>query len=244
MLVKDPAVRPSMAQIVEKSSKMAAEILMASSPTAEDWTETALEVTTGALAPKFALKPTGPLSVDTRFLFDAPELRRLLNRLLPTEDALEAFINVHFPKLKRHAATSMDHSNRVNLLLELVDLAVLSERLRQVYPWAFAYLLLAAQGADSGRQYALPDKGQLVIGRAPEADIQFGKADLTVSRRHANLVISSGEIIVQRLGKNPVYVNGEEILSSTELQPDDRLQIGGTVFWLQAGTTEETIRLK
>src|SRR5262249_45254607 len=100
MLVKDPAARPSMAQIVEESSKMAGEILMASSPISEDRTETRLGGITGNMGPEVALKPTGPLSVDTKFLFDAPELRRLLNRLLPTDDVLEAFMNVHFPKLK------------------------------------------------------------------------------------------------------------------------------------------------
>lgn len=70
-------------------------------------------------------------------------------------------------------------------------------------------LLLVRSGALAGARYLL-DRDVTTIGRHPEADIFFD--DVTVSRRHAEVIRSGGRFeIVDQRSLNGTYVNGERV---------------------------------
>lgn len=63
-----------------------------------------------------------------------------------------------------------------------------------------------------------------LIGRSPECDVFLD--DVTVSRRHAEIVVGSGQVTIRDLGSlNGTFVNRHRIDEST-LEDDDEVQIG------------------
>jgi ABC-type multidrug transport system ATPase subunit/pSer/pThr/pTyr-binding forkhead associated (FHA) protein len=71
---------------------------------------------------------------------------------------------------------------------------------------------------------AFGDKRDLTIGRDERSDIQLD--GLQISNRHARLIQSGTEVIIEDLGStNGVYVNGARIARQT-IRPDDAVQIG------------------
>ncbi len=63
-----------------------------------------------------------------------------------------------------------------------------------------------------------------LIGRSPECDVFLD--DVTVSRRHAELVGEGGTFVIRDLGSlNGTFVNKHRI-ESTVLEDDDEVQIG------------------
>ena len=84
-------------------------------------------------------------------------------------------------------------------------------------------MLVVVRGPNAGSRYLL-DRDVTSVGRHPDSDIFLD--DVTVSRRHAELVRSEGGIVVKDRGSlNGSYVNGDRVDERT-LRSDDELQIG------------------
>lgn len=91
--------------------------------------------------------------------------------------------------------------------------------------------VLIIDGA-SCRALRLPRNGVQLIGRSSSADIQIDAAD--VSRRHAKLILASGDVQVTDLGShNGTLVNGERIQGTRPLSSGDVLTLGGAVLVLR-----------
>jgi hypothetical protein len=83
-------------------------------------------------------------------------------------------------------------------------------------------LLVVRSGAQSGNRYVVD--GLTTIGRHPESTICLD--DVTVSRRHAQVVLDNGRYVVRDLGSlNGTYVNQMRI-DELVLEQGDELQIG------------------
>jgi FHA domain/zinc-ribbon domain len=84
-------------------------------------------------------------------------------------------------------------------------------------------LVVRAGGGIAGQPFQ-PGEGKTLVGRSPECDIFLD--DVTVSRRHAEIVREGDEFTIRDLGSlNGTYVNRKRI-ESTALQNDDEVQIG------------------
>ncbi|WP_437664930.1 sigma 54-interacting transcriptional regulator [Sorangium sp. So ce1182] len=93
-----------------------------------------------------------------------------------------------------------------------------------------SYLLVI--GASSSYRRALPEDGALIVGRSDDADVKLDTA--AVSRRHAKIVVSGGEIRITDLGShNGTVVNGERIEGSRTLGSGDVVAIGDTTLMLR-----------
>ncbi|XXV31314.1 sigma 54-interacting transcriptional regulator [Sorangium sp. So ce1389] len=93
-----------------------------------------------------------------------------------------------------------------------------------------SYLLVI--GASSSYRRALPEDGALIVGRSDDADVRLDTA--AVSRRHAKIVVSGGEIRITDLGShNGTVVNGERIEGSRTLGSGDVVAIGDTTLMLR-----------
>lgn len=67
-------------------------------------------------------------------------------------------------------------------------------------------------------------RSPIVIGRLPECDVVLG--DTNVSRRHAQVALDDGEVVVTDLGStNGTFVNGRKVTRAA-VQPGDELAIG------------------
>tara|TARA_B100001250_G_C19654408_1_gene724170 strand:+ start:91 stop:468 length:378 start_codon:yes stop_codon:yes gene_type:complete len=83
---------------------------------------------------------------------------------------------------------------------------------------------VVTDGPIAGSKYLLDD-GISTLGRHPESSIFFD--DITVSRRHAEVILSGDEARVADVGSlNGTYLNQRQIDSSEQLVPGDVLQIG------------------
>jgi hypothetical protein len=84
-------------------------------------------------------------------------------------------------------------------------------------------LVVRSGGGIAGQPFQ-PGEGRTLVGRSPECDIFLD--DVTVSRRHAEIVREGDEFTIRDLGSlNGTYVNRKRIESRT-LQDDDEVQIG------------------
>jgi hypothetical protein len=84
-------------------------------------------------------------------------------------------------------------------------------------------LVVRSGGGMAGQSFQ-PDEGRTLIGRSPECDVFLD--DVTVSRRHAELLREGDTFTIRDLGSlNGTYVNRERIESAT-LEDDDEVQIG------------------
>ncbi len=78
---------------------------------------------------------------------------------------------------------------------------------------ARAYFLVIR--AETSSLFPLPPSGQLLVGRAPEADLRID--DQSASRLHARIVIDRDSIRVRDLGsRNRTWVNGEALVGEEE----------------------------
>jgi hypothetical protein len=84
-------------------------------------------------------------------------------------------------------------------------------------------LVLRSGGGRAGESFeAIGDKA--LIGRSPECDVFLD--DVTVSRRHAELVREANVFTIRDLGSlNGTFVNRQRIESSV-LEDDDEVQVG------------------
>lgn len=84
-------------------------------------------------------------------------------------------------------------------------------------------LLVVRRGPNAGSRFAL-ESGKTTIGRHPDSDIFLD--DVTVSRRHAEIVSNERTFTVSDVGSlNGTYLNRERI-EEADLQSGDELQIG------------------
>jgi pSer/pThr/pTyr-binding forkhead associated (FHA) protein len=84
-------------------------------------------------------------------------------------------------------------------------------------------MLIVQRGPGSGSRFLL-DKDVVQAGRHPESDIFLD--DVTVSRRHAELVRGEGTFTVSDVGSlNGTYVNRDRI-DTVALKDGDEVQIG------------------
>ena len=88
---------------------------------------------------------------------------------------------------------------------------------------------------DLGRKlsYPLPLEATVItIGRRKDNDIVL--SDLSVSRNHAQIIVSAGKIEVEDLDSaNGVLVNNHRIEQCTEIKLGDELIIGENRFFLR-----------
>lgn len=83
--------------------------------------------------------------------------------------------------------------------------------------------LRGLSGVTNGKTFSL--KGLMVVGRVAGVDIRID--DDSVSRRHAEVEVSGGDVVLRDLGSaNGSTVNGEPISEDTALTPGDIIQIG------------------
>jgi hypothetical protein len=84
-------------------------------------------------------------------------------------------------------------------------------------------LVVRSGGGIAGQPFQ-PGEGSTLVGRSPECDIFLD--DVTVSRRHAEILREGDEFTIRDLGSlNGTYVNRKRI-ESTALENDDEVQIG------------------
>ncbi|MEW6583269.1 MAG: FHA domain-containing protein [Actinomycetota bacterium] len=85
-------------------------------------------------------------------------------------------------------------------------------------------LAVRSGGGLSGEVFPV-SAGRLTIGRAPDSDVFLD--DVTVSRHHATVTVTTGGVVLEDLGSmNGTYVNRRRIEGGEELQDGDELQIG------------------
>ena len=84
-------------------------------------------------------------------------------------------------------------------------------------------LVVRSGGGMAGQSFQ-PAEGRTLIGRSPDCEIFLD--DVTVSRRHAELVRDGDTFTIRDLGSlNGSYVNRKRIESAV-LEDDDEVQIG------------------
>lgn len=96
-------------------------------------------------------------------------------------------------------------------------------------------------GKYQGGEFPLPVNGEIVIGRSSELEMVL--VEDMVSRKHARIVVTDGNIFLEDLGStNGSFVNGERI-TKAQLSEGDRVLIGTSIIKLvsteSAGTVEE-----
>ncbi len=97
---------------------------------------------------------------------------------------------------------------------------------------ARSYFLLIR--SETSALFPLPDSGQLLAGRAPEADLRID--DQSASRLHARFAIDGSGVRVRDLGsRNRTWVNGQPLSDDEErrLQSGDVVVIGSLTLVLQ-----------
>ncbi|MEM1025135.1 MAG: FHA domain-containing protein [Myxococcota bacterium] len=93
-------------------------------------------------------------------------------------------------------------------------------------------------GRYEGGEFALPDRGDVVIGRSAEGDVVL--VEDMVSRRHARIHIDHGVPTLEDLGStNGTYVNGEKV-GRTRLGEGDRILIGTSILKVVSATVEDS----
>ncbi len=90
------------------------------------------------------------------------------------------------------------------------------------------YALRFISGKYQGGEFPLPPAGEIVIGRSSELDMVL--VEDMVSRRHAKITVTDGQIFIQDLGStNGSFVNGEKI-KRARLDEGDRILIGTSII--------------
>jgi uncharacterized protein YgiM (DUF1202 family) len=97
--------------------------------------------------------------------------------------------------------------------------------------------LVAQQGPEQGRAFAIPPMG-LLVGRAGECDLALD--DAQVSRRHARFYWHGSHLLVEDLGSaNGTVVNGQPVSRAQPLNERDLVSIGNSVFMVQGLVSRE-----
>jgi signal transduction histidine kinase len=87
--------------------------------------------------------------------------------------------------------------------------------------------LYVLQGPDKGRTYQTPDE-PVILGRSSD---QVPLTDNSASRRHAELrPINGAWVLVDLNSSNGTYLNGQRIVSPTEVRHGDQIKVGSTLL--------------
>ncbi|MFW6067779.1 MAG: DUF4388 domain-containing protein [Myxococcota bacterium] len=101
------------------------------------------------------------------------------------------------------------------------------------------YALRFISGKYQGGEFPLPEEGEIVIGRSSELDMVL--VEDMVSRRHAKITVTAGQIFIQDLGStNGTFVNGEKVKRAT-LQEGDRILVGTSIIKLVAAEESQNM---
>jgi pSer/pThr/pTyr-binding forkhead associated (FHA) protein len=110
----------------------------------------------------------------------------------------------------------------------------------EVEPAAMIYeriemaMLVSKRGANAGSRFSLKDE-LTVAGRHPDSDIFLD--DVTVSRRHAEIVHADHSYVLRDVGSlNGTYLNQERIDREMTLHDGDEVQIGRFKLVFVSGT--------
>ena len=102
------------------------------------------------------------------------------------------------------------------------------------------FALRFISGKYQGGEFPLPQSGEIVIGRSGELDMVL--VEDMVSRRHAKIAVTNGQIFIQDLGStNGSFVNGERI-KRAKLTEGDRVLIGTSIIKVIATEGAATMR--
>jgi hypothetical protein len=97
--------------------------------------------------------------------------------------------------------------------------------------------LIAQEGSEQGRSFAIPPTG-LLVGRAAECDLALDDAE--ISRRHARFYWRGTQLLVEDLGSaNGTVVNGQSISGPRPLSERDLVALGKSVFIVQGLVSRE-----
>jgi pSer/pThr/pTyr-binding forkhead associated (FHA) protein len=103
-------------------------------------------------------------------------------------------------------------------------------------------LLLIALSAENAFVQPLAD-GVSLVGRGRDAQIWINHE--SVSRRHAEVAVSDGEVTVVDLGsRNGTFLNGQRIEGPTTIQCGDELRFGGVAATALEAKHEALARLR
>jgi pSer/pThr/pTyr-binding forkhead associated (FHA) protein len=93
---------------------------------------------------------------------------------------------------------------------------------------ARSFALRFISGKYQGGEFPLPEEGEIVIGRSSELDMVL--VEDMVSRRHAKITVTGGQIFIQDLGStNGSFVNGAKIKRARRNE-GDRILIGTSII--------------
>jgi len=105
---------------------------------------------------------------------------------------------------------------------------------------ARSFALRFISGKYQGGEFPLPEQGEIVIGRSSELDMVL--VEDMVSRRHAKITVTNGQIFIQDLGStNGSFVNGEKI-KRARLGEGDRILIGTSIIKVVATEGAQSLR--
>jgi len=84
-----------------------------------------------------------------------------------------------------------------------------------------------------GERRDYPLKGErCVIGRQKSCDLTI--PDSSVSRRHCELAVETGQVVIRDLGsRNGTYHNERRIEGDEPVEPGDRIAVGPVIFTVQ-----------
>lgn len=96
-----------------------------------------------------------------------------------------------------------------------------------------SYALRFISGKYQGGLFPLSPDREIVVGRSSELDMVL--VEDMVSRKHAKIVTSAGQIVITDMGStNGTFVNGEKV-RKTRLKEGDRILIGTSILKVVAG---------
>ncbi len=75
----------------------------------------------------------------------------------------------------------------------------------------------------------LLSEGSHVVGRDGDCAVRIDS--VTISRRHARIVVTDGEAVVEDLGsKNGTHVNGQRVTEPVVLEDRDKIEVGSVTM--------------
>jgi FHA domain/zinc-ribbon domain len=121
------------------------------------------------------------------------------------------------------ALLSVETGSETTMTFDVDDASEEGESLLNALGITGPALVVRSGGGMAGQSFQ-PADGRTLIGRSPECDIFLD--DVTVSRRHAEIVRADDSFTIRDLGSlNGTYVNRTRIESAV-LENDDEVQIG------------------
>lgn len=91
------------------------------------------------------------------------------------------------------------------------------------------YALRFISGKYQGGEFPLRMNREIIIGRSSDLDMVL--VEDMVSRRHAKITTTDGEIYIQDMGStNGTFVNGEKIAGRARLTEGDRILVGTSII--------------